>query len=650
MHKLDIIFQRRKEAADALYLALSSLLDQGKPFSEADLRDKILLELRKNKSIFPDGWYNPPPHGIGVLFSTDTDFKRSNFISLRYKEFWPQKNIFLDRENGFITLHTSCVDKKENLLADFGLTLYFGKNKTIQKNIARVLKIQKQIAAYVKLGMRISDVYGYADSLFKANNYSNDWWMNITDPSGKNIGHTFPGSEENWTKSEKEIFKNGKWEDVCGLISKKRIFISPDVHEKIRPGMVFTIEPRLKFMGKPELPIIYFHGVVAFDEKGTKHFATDFDKLLTLSSMKKKKITYSSSGVNYETLDPVKKFAQNAALDTSKNLKEKGFTEITDTRGESAYVWKQGTTLMATVIEGLGTKNLVADAVRKKGKTYYQNIAHDTVSAIINDLISVGARPLTIHAYWAVGDSKWLADEERTRDLIKGWRDACDFAGVSWGGGETPTYSGIINPETIDLGGSAVGFIKNKKQLITDKKIKERDRIIFIKSNGINVNGLSLARAVAKKLPQGFHTTIGTKTYGELLLSKSNIYARLIGELFDNNIDIHYLVNISGHGFRKIMRGKPDFKYVIESIFQPQEVFNFIQKHAELTAEEMYGTYNMGQDYAIFIPKKDVKKTLDVIKKNKFQGMDAGYIEKGKRQVIIKPKDIIYDGSRLDLR
>lgn len=366
--------------------------------------------------------------------------------------------------------------------------------------------------------------------------------------------------------------------------------------------------------------------------------------------MKKGKITYAASGVNYEALDPVKKFAQKAALGTAKNLRDKGFSEVEDTRGESAYVWKQGNTLMATVIEGLGTKNLVADAVRKNGKTYYDSIAHDTVSAIINDLISVGARPLTLHAYWAVGDSKWLENNARMKDLVKGWRSACDISGASWGGGETPTYKGIIDPKTIDLGGSAVGFIKNKNQLLTDKKIKHKDRIILLKSTGINVNGLSLARAVADKLPRKYSTKVNGKTYGELLLTKSNIYARLIGDLFDNNVGIHYLINITGHGLRKIMRGKGEFSYILEKVFEPQEIFNFIQKHSGMSDDEMYQTFNMGQDYAIFISEKDVKKTLAIIKKNKFQGLDAGYVEKGPRQVIIKSKNITFDGSRLDLR
>lgn len=371
-----------------------------------------------------------------------------------------------------------------------------------------------------------------------------------------------------------------------------------------------------------------------------------------MKKLDSKKLTYKSSGVDYEQLDPVKKFAQAAAVSTVKNLVEKGFSEIEDTRGESAYVWEQGKTLMATVLEGLGTKNLVADEVRRyTKKTHYENIAHDVVSAIINDLISVGARPLTIHAYWAVGDSGWLSDEERMKDLIKGWKEACNISGVSWGGGETPTYSGIINPKTIDLGGSAVGYIKNKKQLLIDKKIQIKDRIILIQSTGINVNGLTLARKITEKLPNGYKTKLKNgNTYGEELLKKSNIYARLLGELFDGGVDIHYVSNITGHGLRKIMRGRPEFSYVLEKVFEPQELFNFIQLHAGLTDYEMYETYNMGQDYAIFIHAKDVKKTLEIIKKNKFKGMDAGYVSTGKKQVSIKSKGILFDGSQLNLR
>ena len=134
------------------------------------------------------------------------------------------------------------------------------------------------------------------------------------------------------------------------------------------------------------------------------------------------------------------------------------------------------------------------------------------------------------------------------------------------------------------------------------------------------------------------------------MLTKTNIYAKLIEDLQKNKIDIHYISNITGHGLRKIMRARQSFTYIIEKIFPPQEIFLFIQKYANLSDYEMYQTFNMGMDYALFIPEKDVKKTQQIISKNKFRSIDAGFVKKGKRQVVIKPKIIIFKGDTLDLR
>lgn len=368
--------------------------------------------------------------------------------------------------------------------------------------------------------------------------------------------------------------------------------------------------------------------------------------------MKKQKITYSESGVSYASMDPIKRLAQKASKETAAHLLKSGFQEVEETKGESAYVWKQGPVYMASVIEGLGTKNLVADAMRKiTGKTYYDIIGHDTIAAVINDLTTVGAKPLVIHAYWAVGDSIWLDDNVRMEDLVKGWKSGCDLAEVSWGGGETPTLKGIVNPSTIDLGGSAVGIIADEKRLLTDKRIQTGDRILMLKSNGINANGISLARAVADQLPEGYATKLPDGTlYGDALLTKSNIYAKVINDLLDNGIDIHYISNITGHGLRKVMRAKQEFSYVLEKIFEPQELFVFLKEHAGLSEKEMYETYNMGMDYAVFLPEENIERAQELIKKAGFESINAGYIKTGKRQVIIKPKDIILEGESLQLK
>ncbi len=367
--------------------------------------------------------------------------------------------------------------------------------------------------------------------------------------------------------------------------------------------------------------------------------------------MSKPKLTYSQVGDDYSTKDPIKKLAQTAAAQTGINL-QNGFEEVKESRGESAFVWKQGDTLMASVVEGLGTKTLVADEVRKiTGKTYYDVAANDTVAYIINDLISVGARPLVIHAYWAIEDNSWLDDKQRMEDLITGWRNACDLSGATWGGGETATDKGVIEKGTIDLAGSAVGIIGAEKRFIKSSKLKAGDRILLIKSNGINASGISLARAIAKRLPQGYGTKLSDGTiFGEAILTKCNIYAKLIQELLDNNIDIHYVSFISGHGLRKIMRARENFRYIVEKLFPPQAVFKFIQNEAGLENKEIYDTYNMGQDYAVFLPAGDVKRALEIIKQNEFEGLDAGYIEEGERQVIIKPNNITFAGGTLNLR
>lgn len=364
-----------------------------------------------------------------------------------------------------------------------------------------------------------------------------------------------------------------------------------------------------------------------------------------------KKITYSATGANYEKLDPIKKLAQDSARKTAKNF-PKSFSEISDSRGESAFVFKNGNQLMAFVMEGLGTKSLVADEIYKKTKkSFYEVIARDTVATIINDLVSVGARPLILNAYWADAGDGFLQDPKRMDKFIKGWEKACNISGVVWGGGETPTLKGIIEKESVDLGGSAIGVIESTGKLISDKNIKAGDRIIFIKSNGVNANGISLARAIAKKLLKGYLTRLPNgKLYGESLLTPSNIYAKTIADLQKNNVDIHYISNITGHGVRKIMRGRPKFTYVIEKIFKPQPVFDFIQKQANLSDYEMYETYNMGQDYCLVISEKDVEKCLKIISKNKFKAINAGYVEKGEKQVIIKPLNLVYSGETLDLR
>lgn len=366
----------------------------------------------------------------------------------------------------------------------------------------------------------------------------------------------------------------------------------------------------------------------------------------------KEGISYKSVGVDYNIMDPIKKLAQSAARSTSKNFLPLGMREKEESRGESAFVWEESNSYRAFVVEGLGTKNLVADEMEKiTGRNYYHQIAQDTVAMIINDLIIVGAKPQVLNAYFAVGSSDWFSNKIRSEYLIKGWRDACNHAGVVWGGGETPTLKDIINPETIDLGGSAVGIIKPKTNLILGNELSDGDSILLIESSGIHANGLTIARSIASKLPLGYATKMDNgKMFGEELLRPTHIYAKLVDTLLKEKIKIHYMANITGHGWRKIMRANKDFKYLIEEIPPVPEVFKFIQNFSKNSDEEMYGNFNMGAGFAIFLPKKYDTVAQKIAKELSFKSWIVGTVKDGPKEVFIKPKNIRFSAETLEVR
>ncbi len=366
--------------------------------------------------------------------------------------------------------------------------------------------------------------------------------------------------------------------------------------------------------------------------------------------MDKKQITYAQSGIRYAAMDPLKKMAQLRARKTASNLTDG--KEIAASRGESAYVWEESDSYRAFVIEGLGTKNLIADAMREiTKKTYYDALAQDAVAMIVNDLIVVGASPQVVNAYFAVGNSDWFLDEERVKDLVNGWAKACDLAGTTWGGGETPTLKGIIAENTIDLGGSAIGIIKPKTRLVLGDKLQAGDRVVLVESSGIHANGLTLARTVADKLPKKYATKLPDgQLYGEALLTPTHIYAKLVEDIFKSGVDIHYMVNITGHGWRKLMRATKEFTYVLEQIPEPHEEFLMIQKTSENSDEEMYSTFNMGAGFAFFVPQIDAGKIKKIATKHKLKSLNAGFVKEGEKQIIIDPKNIVFKGKSLDLR
>ena len=395
-------------------------------------------------------------------------------------------------------------------------------------------------------------------------------------------------------------------------------------------------------------------------------------------------MTYKSVGVDYDAMDPFKRMAQIAGRETAENIARLNggeFKEFEASRGESVYLIEAAKSYFAHVEEGLGTKNLVADAMyRLTGKSYYDQIAQDTVAMIVNDMITLGALPLSVAMHLAVGDSNWFNDQVRCHDLVNGWKKACDLAGCVWGGGETPTLKGVVNPEAVVLSGSAIGLVKPKERLITGN-IQHGDAIIFLESSGIGANGLTMARKIAERkdkfwrkiahlflpqqfplyaLPNGYLTKLPDgRTYGETLLDPTYIYVQFIDYCLSNGADIHYAVNITGHGWRKLMRSQESFAYIIEALpkWEKQHyIFDFIQKYGPVSDYEAYANLNMDAGLALYVPENGLDKIwsllIDCYNHPQWIGAAyAGHIEKSDvKKVIIKPKGLEYLGSTLGVR
>lgn len=366
--------------------------------------------------------------------------------------------------------------------------------------------------------------------------------------------------------------------------------------------------------------------------------------------MMARKISYHSS-VDYSIADPVKVLAQKEGRATAKNLPF-GFKEVEGTRGESAYVFDMGDTYGALVQEGLGTKSLIAQSIYKDtGRSFFAEIAQDTVATFVNDLVSVGATPVVTNAYWSSSSYQWLSDNKLVEDFIKGWRAACDKSQIVWGGGETQALSGIVKEGVLEFAGSAFGVIKPKSQLVSEKNLRAGDMILLIESNGVHANGISLTRKIAENLEDGYQTVLpdGTK-YGETLLAPTHLYAQVIRKLFDAGLNIHYLSNITGHGWRKLMRATADFTYAIKTVPDAPPIFDFIALHSGNDTAEMYGNFNMGAGYAVYLPEADALQAQRLTQELGLKSWIAGQVIEGTKQIVIEPLNITFGGKSLGVR
>jgi phosphoribosylformylglycinamidine cyclo-ligase len=364
-------------------------------------------------------------------------------------------------------------------------------------------------------------------------------------------------------------------------------------------------------------------------------------------------LSYEQSGVRYDALDAFKRACQREAATTTSLLAQHGLTEPKSIRGESAYLIETPNEYLAHVEEGLGTKNLIADAMHERTEEHhYFNIGIDTVATIVNDLVTTGAMPVSVAMHAAVGDAAWFDNQRRADDLAKGFAEGCRRAGAVWGGGETPALKGIVDSRSIVLAGSAIGRIAPKTNRIVGD-VRDGDAIILLASSGVHTNGLTLCRAIADRLPARYLTKLDDgRTYGQALLEPSVIYVKFIAACQRAGVRLHYTSHITGHGWRKLMRLDHPFVYRITEPRDPPALFRFMMDHGPVELREAYATFNMGAGFAVYVDPADVQTCLRLARETGYDAWHAGSVTKqGPRKAVeIVPLGIVFEADTLKVR
>ena len=362
-------------------------------------------------------------------------------------------------------------------------------------------------------------------------------------------------------------------------------------------------------------------------------------------------VSYRSAGVDYETLDAGKRLALSSALATSPLLAARGGRALDASRGEPAFVFELGERTLAFVVEGLGTKAMIARAVLEAGgPNRFADVAYDTVAAIANDLCCVGALPLVINAYFATGSSEWYANAERSRALVEGWRKACEDAGATWGGGESPSLPGLLEADEIELAGAAVGAVPEGGAAILGERLAPGDEIVLVASSGLHANGASLARLIAGRLPRGYATELpGGEGFGSALLAPSVMYVPLVAKLLEQEVPVSYLSHVTGHGLLKLMRPQRELTYRIEQLPPVPPVLAFLVEQAGLDAAEAHKTFNMGSGFAVYCAAGSGEGVVGAADGLGLQALVAGRVEEGPRRVVVEPAGISYEGDEMEL-
>jgi len=279
--------------------------------------------------------------------------------------------------------------------------------------------------------------------------------------------------------------------------------------------------------------------------------------------------------------------------------------------------------------------------------SWFTGLAQDSLAMNINDLVCVGAAPVTFVDY--VAFNTLLIDRvELLKALSNGFGGCLDVlkkegAPVMFAGGETADLPDLLR--TLDVCVTMFGRMPLNR-VITGEKIKPGDVIIGVRSggkiryedgvnSGIMSNGQTLARTClmtpdyVEKYPEISHPARGRytgsfkyddyvdelgSTVSEALLSPTRLFSPIALKVLESHHGaIHGMVHNTGGGNTKCLRMGKGIQYVKDSMPDPDPIFELIKKESGVTWEEMYQDFSMGVGFEFIVDPDLAEDILSVI-------------------------------------
>ncbi len=345
--------------------------------------------------------------------------------------------------------------------------------------------------------------------------------------------------------------------------------------------------------------------------------------------MAKEKIDYKSAGVDIDAGNEVVGRIRDGVKSTFTSNVLTGIGSFGSLYDLKPILNDYENPVMVQSIDGVGTKTIIA---RKMG--IFDTIGIDLLSAAANDILVMGARPLTFLDYIANDKMK----PEIVEEIVSGMVKACRETGVSLVGGETAEMPDTYLPGEHDLVGIITGVVE-KNKIITGESIQPGDVVVGLPSSGLHTNGYSFARKLFFEIGgYNVNDTIPEleKSVGLTLLEPHINYTNHVFSVLDKGIDVKGIAHITGGGLvENVPRILPDGcgVEIQKGTWPVLPVFDVMQSIGDVDENEMFRIFNMGIGMIMIVNQSNVNIIKDTLK-DLMKVYKIGFVVEGSKNVV----------------